>query len=94
MPHLSIDFATMSYRRDVDTAFAIGYSAHDAPFADTNSPEIRRTFQFHRTGWTRVPGQRLNPLENPQRNRCIEGAQFLARGPSKDNRVISHVLCV
>lgn len=62
----------MADSRDVHQLFAVYNSVYDSPLSDADTPEVYRPFKFCYSGWARIPGQRLDALENLQSHGRIE----------------------
>lgn len=76
---LSVCVTTVANRNNIDQTLAVGYTINNSPIADSNAPKIRGAFELSHPARTRLHGESLNALENPNGNRLIQCLKFLAR---------------
>ena len=91
---LPIDFAAVTDHGNLNQRSCVVHSVNNAPIPDANSPEAVGALEFLTTGWSRLPRQSFDALENSSSNATVKRLQLFPGRARKDDRVFTHGFCV
>jgi hypothetical protein len=87
---LLIGVFAVSNCHHIDQSRIVKDLVHDPVFSNADSPEVPRSQQFTTARRAWIPGQRLNPRENPRYEARIQALELFPGGPGKTDNVFTH----